>query len=111
MHYDKLLDTPLLNPIKYYGNKNNNVCFLLSYISTNLHSPFVYLSINLPFPLRNLLSSPPPSPPPPNLLGKENGVVGGGIHILGLVEIITSLFCNPFIHEQKNKMTKQSDKL
>jgi hypothetical protein len=38
-------------------------------------------------------------------------VVGGGIHILGLVEIITSLFCNPFIHEQKNKMTKQSDKL
>ncbi len=108
MHYNKLLDTPLLNPIRYYGNKNNNVRYLLSYISTNLPSPFVYLSINLPFPLRNLLSS---SPPPPNHLGKENGVVGGGIPILGLVEIITSLFCNPFIHKQKNTMTKQSDKL
>lgn len=61
MHYNKLLDTPLLNPIRYYDNKNNNVCFLLSYISTNLPSPFVYLSINLPFPLRNLLS--PLQPP------------------------------------------------
>jgi hypothetical protein len=37
--------------------------------------------------------------------------VGGWRPILGLVEIITSLFCNPFIHKQKNKMTKQSDKL
>lgn len=41
MHYNKLLlDTPLLNSIRYYDNKNNNVCFLLSYISTNLLSPF-----------------------------------------------------------------------
>lgn len=63
MHYNKLLDTPLLNPIRYYGNKNNNVRFLLSYISTNLPSPFAYLSLNQPFTLRNLLSPPTPQPP------------------------------------------------
>ncbi len=83
MHYNKLLDTPLLNPIRYYGNKNNNVRYLLSYISTNLPSPFVYLSINLPFPLRNLLSS---SPPPQTILERKMEWWVEGYLSLGLLK-------------------------